>query len=160
MEITSKQFLQFLLLIAGALAYTWLYEGWLSDDSGTSSEKERDLPKLNRTAERTRWLWANVAILIVFAETAFGPVHLWGVLIALVIVAAGYLSDSHIITKYGGELDLTPRQQATRRRFGIVPVILVLYKGTDFKTEPIQAAVLVVAALAFAVLILVPEPPL
>lgn len=160
MEITWKQFLQFLLLIAGALAYTWLYEGWLSDDPASSPEQERDLPKLNKNAERRRWRWANVAILVAIAETAFGPVRSWGVLVALVIVAAAYLSGPRITIRYGGEIDLTPLQQATRRRFGIVPVALVLYKGTDFKTEPIHATILVVAVLAFALLILAPEPPL
>jgi hypothetical protein len=58
----------------------------------------------------------------------------------------------------GAGIALTPRQQATRRRWAIVPALLVLCRGTDFRLAPVNAVILVSAGLAFAVLILVPEP--
>ena len=69
-----------------------------------------------------------------------------------------YVSTPYLTTRLGGEIELSPRQQSTRRRWTIVPVMLVLFRGTDFETGGIHAYVLVTAGLAFAMLILMPEP--
>lgn len=105
-----------------------------------------------------RWRLANAAILAVALEVAFDNVRSWGIYVALLVVAVGYLSGPHLTTRFGGEIDLTPRQQATRRRWAIVPVLLFLFKGTDFHVEPFHAYFLVFTGSLFALLILVPEP--
>ena len=105
-----------------------------------------------------RWRWANVAILAVGFEVALGYVCSWGILIELLVVAAGYLSGPHLTKRFGGEIGLTPGQQATRRRWTIVPALLFLFKGTDFRAELFHAYFLVFAGSLFALLILVPEP--
>jgi hypothetical protein len=61
--------------------------------------------------------------------------------------------------RFGGEIELTPSQKATRRRWAIVPAVVVLFKGTDFRqSEAILAVILVLAGLVFALVILAPEP--
>ena len=105
-----------------------------------------------------RWRCANAAILAVGFEVALDRVRSWGILVALVVIAVGYLSGPYLTTKFGGEIDLTPAQQATRRRWAIVPALLFLFKGTDFHVEPFHAYFLVFAGSLFALLILVPEP--
>ena len=105
-----------------------------------------------------RWRLANAAILAVALEVAFNSVRSWGIYAALLVVAVAYLSGPHLTTRFGGEIDLTPRQQATRRRWAIVPALLVLVKGTNFHVAPLHAYFLVFAGSLFALLILVPEP--
>jgi hypothetical protein len=145
-------------MIAGALAYCWLYESWLSDDGLSSAEEERSLFRLSRDGEKMRWRLANVAILAIAFEVGFSGVRSWGICVALAVVAFGYLSGPHLTTRYGGEIDLTPSQQATRRRWAIAPALLFLFKGTNFHVEPYNAYLLAFSGTIFAVLILVPEP--
>jgi hypothetical protein len=159
-ETTFRDSLQIVLLLGGAIAYAWFYQERFSEDPSSSPVHDRSLPGLSKKAERLRWQWANVAILIVLAEIAFGPVRSWGTPVALLIVTASYLSGPRIRTRFGGEIDLTSQQQTTRRRWAILPAVFVLFKGTDFQTEWMHPAILVLAGTVFAVLILVPEPPL
>jgi len=106
-----------------------------------------------------RWRLANAAIIAILLEIMFNGVRSWGILVALVFVAAGYLSGPRMKMRFGGEIELTPSQQATRRRWVILPVALALFKGTDFRSQSGWAVLLVLAGLVFAVLIIVPEPP-
>jgi hypothetical protein len=154
------QLAQAVLVIAGAVVYVWLYEGWLSDDPTSSSEENSSLMRLSNRGERMRWRLANAAIIVILLEIMFTGVRSWGILVALVFVATGYLSDGpYMSTRFGGEIELTPSQQATRRRWAIVPAIVVLFKGTDFRqSDSVLAVILVLAGLVFALLILVPEP--
>jgi hypothetical protein len=140
------------------LVYLWLYEGWLDDDSGPPPGQDPELLKLSRNQERMRWRFAGFAILIVLAEMLLGRVHSWGIYAALLMLGGMYVSTPYLTTRLGGEIELSPRQQSTRRRWTIVPVMLVLFRGTDFETGGIHAYVLVTAGLAFAMLILMPEP--
>ena len=148
---------QIVFMVAAALAYTWLYESWLSDDEDSPAEQESSLFRLNAKGERMRWRFANAAILVILLETIFNVVRSWGIYFALLTVAAAYMG-SPFLTRWGGEIELTPRQQAIRRRWGILPAALLLYKGTDFRVGTPYAVVLLFAGLVFAVLILVPEP--
>jgi hypothetical protein len=152
------QITQAVLLLAGAIVYAWLYEGWLSDDSG-SSEENSSLLKLSNKGERMRWRLANAAILIILLETTFTGVRSWGIYVALLFAGAAYLKGPYMSTRLSGEIELSPSQQTTRRRWVILPVALALFKGTDFRSQLAWAVILVVAGLVFAVLILVPQPP-
>jgi len=149
--------LQFFIAIALAAAYVWMYESWLSDDAASSEEEAPSLLSLSKRGERMRWRLANAAIVVVLLEVLFKGVHSWGIYFALLIVAGAYLSSPFLVTG-GAGIALTPRQQATRRRWAIVPALLVLYKGTDFRVAPVNAVILVSAGLSFALLVLVPEP--
>jgi hypothetical protein len=145
-------------MIAAAAAYCWLYESWLSDDGLSASEENRSLLRLSNSGEKMRWRLANIAILAVILEVALNRVRSWGILVELLVVAIGYLSGPHLTTRFGGEIDLTPAQQATRRRWAVVPALLFLFKGTDFRVAPFHAYFLVFAGSLLALLILVPEP--
>jgi len=149
--------LQFFIAIGLAAAYVWVYESWLSDDATSSEEQTSSLLSLSTKGERMRWRLANIAIIVVLLEVLFKGVHSWGIYFALLIVAGAYLSSPFLV-KGGEGIALTPRQQSTRRRWAIVPAFLVLYRGTDFRVQPVNAVLLVSAGLAFVLLILVPEP--
>jgi hypothetical protein len=153
------QVAQWVFGIAVLVVYAWLYEDWLADDSASSSEEDSSLLRLSNKGERMRWRLANAAIVVVLLETAFTGVRSWGIYVALLITAIAYLSGPFVTTEFGGGIELTPRQQATRRRWAIAPAILVLFKGTDFRqSESVHAVIVVLAGLVFALLILVPEP--
>src|SRR5271170_6793664 len=104
-------------MVAVLVAYCWLYESWLSDDGLSSAEENRSLLRLSKNGENMRWRLANAAILAVAIEVVFNSVRSWGIYAALLVVAVAYLSGPHLTTRFGGEIDLTPRQQATRRRW-------------------------------------------
>jgi hypothetical protein len=76
------QIAQFVLMTAAAVVYAWLYEGWLSDDSTSSSEENSSLLRLSNKGERMRWRLANAAIIVIFLEIMFTGVRSWGILVA------------------------------------------------------------------------------
>ena len=155
--LPTSRTLQFALVIAVTIAYVWRMQSWLSDDAPESDEENSSLLRLSRKGEYVRWRLADAAIFVVLLEIAYNAAHSWGIYFALLIAVVAYLASPHLITG-GTQIDLTPRQNATRRRWAILPVAFLLFKGTDFQVEPLDAVTMVAAGLLFALLILVPEP--
>jgi hypothetical protein len=146
------------VVIVASLIYVWFYEGWLSD-SDVPGDDPRSFFKLTRPGERLRWFAAFVAILVILLEVSLNRVRSWGVCIALLISARAYLRDNFVTTQFGGGFELSPRQQASRRRYALLPACLFLLRGTDFQYGSIlHGAILVMAAVVFLTLVLVPEP--
>jgi hypothetical protein len=100
---------------------------------------------------------AALAMTVIFLEVFLGRVSSWGIYLALVFCAAGYFTSDMVTSKFGGYFQ-TPEEQATRRRFAIIPTLFVFYRGTDFRRNVFDAVVLGAALIIVASLVLVPEP--
>jgi hypothetical protein len=116
------------------------------------------LLKLSRRGEQLRWRLAALAMGVILFEVCFQKETSWGVYAALAACAAGYFMGDMVTVRGGGGYFLTPEEQATRRRFAIIPTLLLLYKGTDFRQTNFHIVVLCVALVIVTLLVLIPEP--
>lgn len=115
--------------------------------------------KLSLRGERLRWRAAAFAMAVIFLEVFCGRAYGWGIYAGVIVCAAVYFTGDMATTRLGGGYFLAPSDRAWRRRWMMLPAVLVFGKGTDFRhASAFHVFVLSLAFLSVVLLLLVPEP--